>query len=123
MFCSVFWGWKVRMISDMRVIETANRLLLGVEREIAGPLAARLDSLIFSEDVQVKDVSGELAVVGVHGPAGAAMVQQATGLPVATLANQYDNISNGAFTVVRDDALSLAGFDIYVGRPDAAAAS
>ena len=84
-----------RMISDMRVIETGDRILLGVEREVAGPLAARLDKLIFSEDVQVQDVTEDLAVIGVHGPSAAAMVQRATGLPVAALSNQYDNISNG----------------------------
>src|SRR5687767_2457324 len=43
-----------RMISDMRVIETGVRLLLGVEEQLADALADRLDRLIFSEDVQVK---------------------------------------------------------------------
>ncbi len=84
-------------------------------------LAARLDTLIFSEDVQVKDVTEDLAVIGVHGPSAAAMVQRATGLPVAALSNQFDNVSNGALTIVRDDALSLVGFEIYVGSSDAAA--
>ena len=34
-----------RMISDMRVIDAGDRLLLGVEREIAASLAARFDKL------------------------------------------------------------------------------
>ena len=42
-----------RMISDMRVIETGDRVLLGVERPVAATLAERFDKLIFSEDVQV----------------------------------------------------------------------
>src|SRR5688572_3462318 len=37
-----------RMIADMRVLETGERILLGVERAVAGPLSMRLDSLIFS---------------------------------------------------------------------------
>ena len=45
------------MISDMRVIETGDRMLLGVERDVAAPLAERFDKLIFSEDVQAKDVT------------------------------------------------------------------
>jgi len=109
-----------RMISDMRVIETGDRILLGVEREVAGPLAARLDKLIFSEDVQVQDVTEDLAVIGVHGPSAAAMVQRATGLPVEALSNQYDNISNGGLTIVRDDELSLVGLEIYVSNSEAA---
>src|SRR5581483_2387590 len=44
-----------RMITDMRVIETGSEILLGVERDIAAGLAARLDKLVFSEDVQVRD--------------------------------------------------------------------
>ena len=48
------------MISDMRVIETGARMLLGVERDVAAPLAERFDKLVFSEDVQVKDVTSEV---------------------------------------------------------------
>src|SRR5688572_10937875 len=57
-----------RMISDMRVIETGNRLLLDGEAFVAAPLAARLDKLIFSEDAQVQNLSEELTEIGVHGP-------------------------------------------------------
>ena len=57
-----------RMISDMRVIETGARMLLTVERDIAAPLAERFDTLIFSEDVQAKDVTGDADAIGVHGP-------------------------------------------------------
>ena len=110
-----------RMICDMRIIETGDRLLLGVERDIAGPLAARLDALIFSEDVQVRDASEELGVIGVHGPSAAAMVEGATGVSVAALSSQYANVTDGARTIVRDDALSVVGFDIYVSSADAPA--
>ena len=103
-----------RMISDMRVIETGTGMLLGVERDIAAPLAGRFDKLIFSEDVQAKDVTGDLAAIGVHGPSAARMIQQATGIPVNDLADQYDNITSESVTIVRDDALGLPGYDVYV---------
>ena len=77
-----------RMISDMRVIETGSRMLLGVEREIAAPLAERFDTLVFSEDVQARDVTGELVVFGVHGPSAARMSQNAIGFSVIDLASQ-----------------------------------
>jgi folate-binding protein YgfZ len=112
-----------RMISDMRVIETGDRALLGVEAAIAAPLAERLDKLIFSEDAQVVDVSRELDEVGIHGPAAADVIARATGLRVDTLVEQYDNVSaagnqaaDGPYTVVRDDAFGVPGFDIYVPR-------
>ena len=103
-----------RMISDMRVIETGVRMLLTVERQIAAPLAERFDKLIFSEDVQAKDLTSDLTAIGVHGPSAARMIQQATGISVIELANQYDNITSDSMTIVRDDALGLPGYDVYV---------
>src|SRR4029078_274964 len=44
-----------RMINDVRVIETGDEILLGVEATVAPALAARLDALVFSEDAQVRD--------------------------------------------------------------------
>jgi folate-binding protein YgfZ len=108
-----------RMISDMRVIETGNRMLLNVEGHVAAALADRLNKLIFSEDVQARDATGELAILGMHGPSAARMIEQATRLSVADLENAYDNVTTEGLTVVRDDALGLAGYDIYVPASDA----
>ncbi len=108
-----------RMISDMRVVETGSRMLLGVERDVAGTLAERLDKLIFSEDVQVRDVTDQLDVIGVHGPSAAAMLQRVVGASVVDLSGQYDNLIVDSLTVVRDDALDLPGFDVYVAKADA----
>ncbi|HUP96203.1 MAG TPA: glycine cleavage T C-terminal barrel domain-containing protein, partial [Burkholderiales bacterium] len=110
-----------RMISDMRVIETGTRVLLGVEREVAAPLSERFDKLVFSEDVQAKDVTSDLNVIGVHGPSAARMIQSATGVSVIDLAAQYDSATSESLTIVRDDALGLAGYDVYVAANDAAA--
>src|SRR6266576_4210402 len=49
-----------RMISDMRVVETGPEMLLDVEPSVGDSLAERLDKLIFSEDVQVTNVSRAL---------------------------------------------------------------
>ena len=46
-----------RMITDLYVHETGDRLLLDVPRELAAALAARLDQSIFSEDAAVQEVS------------------------------------------------------------------
>ena len=110
-----------RMISDMRVIETGNRMLLNVARAIAGPLAERFDKLIFSEDVQPRDATAELAIVGVHGPSAARMIHQATGTSVADVVDQYDNVTTESMTVVRDDSLGLPGYDLYVPAGDVTA--
>lgn len=105
-----------RMISDMRVVETGDRMLLGVEASVAASLAERLDKLIFSEDAQVQDLSGELEELGVHGPLAADIIGRATDVRVGHLDRQYDNIATPSMTIVRDDALGVPGFALYVSR-------
>jgi folate-binding protein YgfZ len=106
-----------RMISDMRVLELGDRTLLGVEHSVVSHLAERLANLIFSEDVQVQNLSDELAEIGVHGPSAAVVIDRAAGVDAAKLPNQYDNVVvPGGSIVVRDDALGVTGFDIYVDR-------
>ena len=107
-----------RMISDMRVVETGTRMLLNVESSIAPALADRLDRLIFSEDVQVRHAS-ELVVLGVHGPSAARIIQNASGISVIDLVNQYDNFTASGLTIVRDDGLGVHGYDMYVSSDDA----
>ena len=102
------------MIADMRVIETGERMLLAVERNIAATLASRFDQLIFSEDVQVSDASLPTAVVAVHGPRAAAIVKGAADVAVEGLAQAYDNLSEGSITVVRDDYFGVPGYELYV---------
>jgi folate-binding protein YgfZ len=108
-----------RMISDMRVIETGARMLLAVQRDIAAPLADRFEKLIFSEDVQAKDVTSDLSAIGVLGPSAARMIQSATGISVIELDDPYDSMTVESVTIVRDDALGLPGYDVYVPTGDA----
>jgi folate-binding protein YgfZ len=46
-----------RMITDMRVFRRQDDVIVSVPAELTAALAARLDSLIFSEDVQIADIS------------------------------------------------------------------
>ena len=112
-----------RMIADMRVIETGERTLLSVERAVAASLALRLDSLIFSEDAQVKDITSEVDEVRVHGPSAAGTIERVLGASLTGLSAQYDNLAVDRCTIVRDAAFGVPGFDIYVPRPEAPALS
>ena len=58
-----------RMLADMDVFNLDGRILLDVDGAGAPALAARLDSLIFTEEATVTDWSGSYASYGVHGPA------------------------------------------------------
>jgi folate-binding protein YgfZ len=60
-----------RMITDLWVVAAAEDLLLDVPAALSAALAARLDALIFAEDVQIDDGSESMAVLHVFGAAAA----------------------------------------------------
>jgi folate-binding protein YgfZ len=49
-----------RMITDMRVFRRADDVIVSVPAELAAVLAVKFDSLIFSEDVQIADVTSSM---------------------------------------------------------------
>src|SRR6186997_2491071 len=50
-----------RMITDLRVFRRESDVIVSVPAELARALAAKFDSLIFSEDVQIEDVSSSIS--------------------------------------------------------------
>ena len=60
-----------RMISDMRVLELGDRVLLDVPRHVSDQVAAHLGNFIFSEDTAVEDVTATTSQLTVIGPASA----------------------------------------------------
>lgn len=65
-----------RLITDMRLLMLADRLLLGVRATDAPALAARLDRLVFSEDVRIRDVGAELGELRLAGPRAAEVLAE-----------------------------------------------
>lgn len=63
-----------RMIADMRVLELGDLILLDLERSRATEVLQKLDQFVFSEDVQLGDVSDTFALVSVAGPGAAKAV-------------------------------------------------
>ena len=114
-----------RMITDMRVLELGDRILLGVAAPSAAALATRLEQLVFTEDVQVQNASDRFDVVRVVGPLAAESIVVAltalmgrstiTGAELAQWV-EYQNavfsIRDADVIVVRDDGLGVPGYDI-----------
>ena len=57
-----------RMITDLRVINGGDFVILDVPGRLAADLRQRLDGLLFAEDAQIEDVSDRLAMIDLHGP-------------------------------------------------------
>jgi folate-binding Fe-S cluster repair protein YgfZ len=57
-----------RMIADLDVYELGDVLLLAMSGAVKDTVMARLDQFIFSEDVQLGDVTGTFAQIAIVGP-------------------------------------------------------
>lgn len=68
-----------RMVTDMRVFELGDATLLDVPYAVKDTLVARLDQIVFSEDVQLGDLTHALGCVSVQGPLAAEAVGRALG--------------------------------------------
>ena len=122
-----------RMLADMDVFNLGERMLLDVDVAGAPDLAARLDSLIFTEEATVADWSGTHASFGVHGPAAldvaaAALERLGAGREAAAgvrgLAPHgcLEAPANGlAVTAARADELGVPGLALIAAGGDAEA--
>jgi folate-binding protein YgfZ len=90
-----------RMISDMRVIELGDRTLLEVPAPLAEALRTKLDSLLFTEDAQVADLSSEVSVIDLIGPAAHDVFERSGAGPAA-------------IAVARDDFFGVPGGTLFV---------
>ena len=68
-----------RMISDLHVYELGDLMLLTMAGDVKEAVIAKLDQFIFSEDVQLGDVTETFAQVAVIGPDAARAVATALG--------------------------------------------
>ena len=128
-----------RMITDMRVLELGDAILLDLELSRTAALRDRLEQLIFAEDVAVADVSSELSQIGVYGPGAAeavasalrAVVAGSTGLPDAAVLEKlrlFENLRSGAGEsgiVSASDDFGVGGFEVFLppARKEALAAA
>src|SRR5262245_46286670 len=68
-----------RMIADLFVYELGDVMLLTMDGGVTDAVMAKLDQFIFSEDVQLGDVTATFAQIAVVGPDAAAAVAGALG--------------------------------------------
>ena len=119
------------MIADMYVIETGDAILMDLERAVTARVGEHLEQFVFSEDVEVTDVSGSTAQLGIFGPDAAHIVNRvfaphgsapttADLESLRVLENRTCNWSaspehsESPVAIVRRDDLGGLGFDLWV---------
>jgi folate-binding protein YgfZ len=93
-------------------------MLLRLGADACAALLAKLDALVFSEDVQLGDVTGAFQGVTVVGPeASAILCAVLGGEPLETLPEhgcRRTKYEGGAAVIVRADDLGVPGFELLV---------
>jgi folate-binding protein YgfZ len=98
-----------RLITDMRVFELGDVVLLDVPGATKDELLAKLDQMLFSEDVQIGDVSGGFGCISVQGPL-------APGVVASTLSLQGHDL--GSWAPWRNARVTWAGETVILARVD-----
>ena len=112
-----------RMIADLFVYELGDVILLTVPREQHRVVLEKLDQFIFSEDVQLGDVSETFSTVAIVGPEAARVISELTGLPEADLAamgehgNRRATFEGQAVIVTRVADTGEPGYDVHAEAP------
>ena len=107
-----------RMVADMNVFELGDVMLIDVRREVKDVLLQRFDQLIFTEDVQLGDVSDAWGCLGVYGPQAARIGGEVLGVDLASFSafqNARTEHAGELVVAARCDALGLTGFLLFTG--------
>jgi folate-binding protein YgfZ len=112
-----------RMIADLYVYELGDLMLLTMAGDVKDAVLAKLDQFLFSEDVQLGDVSETFAQLAVVGPDAAEMAATVLGAVSAgtlralpehgSLRSEWDG---GAAIVVQVTDTGEPGYDLFVDR-------
>ncbi len=108
-----------RMIADMRVLELGDGVLLDVSAHVTETVRAHLDRFVFSEDVEVRDITAERSEIGVYGPGAATIVSHVSNVSVDRLplfASTQAQFNGSPLIVVRSDEAGIGGYDLIVDR-------
>jgi len=114
-----------RMISDLLVYELGDVILLSLPGDVKDAVLAKLDQFIFSEDVQLGDVTATFGQVAVVGPDAARLVSSVTDDSQATRlsslpehGNLRSAIAGRPAIVTRVTDVGEPGFEIYIERAE-----
>ena len=108
-----------RMLTDMHIFESGDMILLDLPADLVPATLERLDQFLFSEDVQLVDLSETLKVVWLHGPAAASVLEEAlSGVSGVASWPEYHNaraeFGGAPVVVARVSQLGVPGFLVYI---------
>jgi folate-binding protein YgfZ len=111
-----------RMLTDMRVLELGDGVLLDVPVGVTTAIRDHLDRFVFSEDVKVEDVTAARAEIGLYGPRALEVLKSAGtegAAPSLPFGVTGVRIGGADALLVATDG-PAAGYDVISSADDAA---
>jgi folate-binding protein YgfZ len=110
-----------RMITDLWVYELGDVMLLTLPLGLKDAVLAKLDQFIFTEDVQLGDVTDTFGHSTIVGPGAAALLGETLSMPAESLplrdhANLRGELEGQPVIVVRVSDLGAPGYDVLADR-------
>lgn len=110
-----------RMMTDMRVLELGDAVLVDLPAEVTSAIRDHLDRFIFTEDVSVQDVTATRGGIGLYGPRALDVLAAARtegGAPQPLFASTRVRIGGVAAILVRSDKAGVGGYDLIADAAD-----
>ena len=108
---------KGRIQAQLLLICTEDGIFIDVDVHQVDAVVSTLDEFLFSEDVQLEDVTAQWYRLGVHGPAASELFDE----PIASMHCASLTVEERPVHVVRYDRIGSPGFIFFVRRDDAVA--
>ncbi len=117
---SVLLNTKARVLADLYLYKTCDRLVVDAGDSSSGRVKTLLDQFIITEDVQVEDSTDGLLQLTVQGPQSSKILKEVLALDVQDL-KPLSNKTQGPALIVARDRTGLGGYDIVIPKDEAEA--
>ena len=108
-----------KILADVRVFRTADAFLLDLDEPLVSGVLEHLDRYLIADEVEIADLSGELAMVSIQGPGSETALSglfEDPSLPVEDLGHGEVEALGGWVRVIRATHTGKPGFDLVVPR-------
>lgn len=119
-----FWlNRQGRIQTDLLLAELGDRIVADLDVHGAAGAVESLRGFLFTEDVEITDVTATHHHLGLHGPRGPEIIAAAAGDPAAAgmtdLACAALRIGDAEVVAIRRDQAAAPGFELIMSRDDA----
>ena len=106
---------KGRILAELLLVAIDDGILIDVDSHQTEVVVSTLDGFLFSEDVQLEDVTDAWCRFGVHGPAAPELFEDS----IDSMRCSSQMVEGCAVHVVHRDRIGAPGFLLFVRREDA----